>query len=325
MVSDSNIKRIKRTIAVPVFKGVRAYVRYAPIRWGKIHLWEFAGRWLNHYGIRQVVRVKYGARLVCSSEDLIQSRLMFFGVWEPGLTRLLQLRLQPGDCFVDVGANIGYFTLLASRLVGERGTVVAIEASPTTSESLKSNIRLNLAHNVRVIQAAVTNRRGSIPLYAGPKDNRGAASLRPQDGRPLEAAVEAIPLTEMLSEEEWSRARLIKIDVEGTEAEVLKSILANPSLLRADAEIVVEMTPAWLSGIGESADGLIAAFEELGFAAYELSGVPSATAHLTGRRPIIRRLDRGFHKQADIVLSRRKDLYLSVIEGRDRVIPVETR
>ena len=85
------------------------------------------------------------------------------------------------------------------------------------------------------------------------------------------------------------------------------------------------MTPEWLSGIGESAEGLIAAFEELGFAAYELSGVPSAAAHLLGRPPTIRRLDRGFHKQADIVLSRRKDLYLSVIEGRDQVIPVETR
>src|SRR4030088_1768852 len=121
MASDSSIKRIKRTIAVPVFKGIRAYVRYAPIRWGKIQLWNFAGRWLNHYRIRQVVRVKYGARFLCSSEDLIQSWLMFFGIWEPGLTSFLQSRLQPGDCFVDVGANIGYFTLFASELVGERG------------------------------------------------------------------------------------------------------------------------------------------------------------------------------------------------------------
>ena len=311
MASDSNIKRIKRAIAVPVFKGVRAYVRYAPFRWGKLRLWNFAGRWLNYHGIRKVVRVKYGARLLCSSQDLIQSRLMFFGVWEPGLTRFLQLRLQPGDCFVDVGANIGYFTLLASQLVGERGIVVAVEASPTTAESLRSNIRLNSAHNVRVIQAAATNRRGSISLYAGPQDNSGAASLRPHDGRPLEASVDAIPLPEMLSEKEWSLAKLIKIDVEGAEAEVLKSILANPDVLRPDAEIVVEMTPDWLSSTGESAEGLIAAFEKLGFAAYELLAVPSGAAYLTGRPPAIRRLDRGFQKQADVVLSRRRDLDLN--------------
>jgi FkbM family methyltransferase len=313
MATDSNIKRIKRAIAVPVFKGVRAYVRYAPIQLGKIPLWNFAGRWLNYHGIRKVVRVKYGARLLCSSQDLIQSWLMFFGVWEPGLTRFLQLRLQPGDCFVDVGANIGYFTLLASQLVGEGGTVVSIEASPTTADSLRSNIRLNSARNVRVIQAAATNRRGPISLFAAPQDNSGAASLRPNAGRPLEAVVEGMPLPEMLSDNEWARAKLIKIDVEGAEAEVLKSILANPGVLAADAEIVVEMTPDWLSTAGESAEGLIAAFEELGFAAYELLAVPSGTAYLTGRRPTIRRLDRSFQRQADVVLSRRRDLDTSVI------------
>lgn len=315
MAADSNIKRIKRTIALPVFKGVRAYIRYAPIPWGKVRLWNFAGRWLNHYRIRQVVRVKYGARLACSSEDLIQSWLMFFGAWEPGLTRLLESRLRLGDCFVDVGANIGYFTLLASRLVGERGTVVAVEASPTTADSLRANIRLNLAQNVRVIQAAATDQRGSVPLYAGPRDNSGAASLRSRVGRLPEAAVEGIPLTEMLSEEEWSRATLIKIDVEGAEAEVLKSILANPGVLRADAEIVVEMTPEWLSSIGESAERLIAAFEELGFTAYELSGALSGAAYLSGRRPLIRRLKKGFDKQADVVLTRRKDLDFTAIEA----------
>lgn len=63
------------------------------------------------------------------TQDLIQRYLYLFGAWEPHLTGWLRRRLRPGDGFVDVGANIGVFSVLAARLVGESGRVVAIEAS----------------------------------------------------------------------------------------------------------------------------------------------------------------------------------------------------
>lgn len=73
-------------------------------------------------------------------------------------------RLKPGDVFVDVGANIGYFSLLASKLVGPGGRVVAIEASPEVFDLLRRNLELNKAHNVRAVNVAISDREGSLQL-----------------------------------------------------------------------------------------------------------------------------------------------------------------
>ena len=72
----------------------------------------------------------FGARIYCDPRDLIQRMILHFGVWEPDVSRVIEQSLAPGDVFVDIGANIGYDTLLASSCVGPTGRVVSIEASP---------------------------------------------------------------------------------------------------------------------------------------------------------------------------------------------------
>ncbi|SCF63177.1 hypothetical protein GA0115259_100393 [Streptomyces sp. MnatMP-M17] len=73
-----------------------------------------------------MVRSRFGARFAVDTQDLIQRYIYLFGVWEPHMTRWLRGRLEPGDTFVDVGANIGYYSVLASQLVGDGVKVVAI-------------------------------------------------------------------------------------------------------------------------------------------------------------------------------------------------------
>src|SRR5678815_1717828 len=63
-------------------------------------------------------RTYFGARMACDPHDLIQGMILYFGVWEPDVSRVIERTLSPGDVFVDVGANIGYDTLLASSRVG---------------------------------------------------------------------------------------------------------------------------------------------------------------------------------------------------------------
>src|SRR6266545_4932566 len=69
-----------------------------------------------------------GVRLLVETDDLIQGYIYLFGVWEPNITDWIRRTLLPGDTFVDVGSNIGYYSTLAARLVGSAGSVVAIDA-----------------------------------------------------------------------------------------------------------------------------------------------------------------------------------------------------
>ena len=78
----------------------------------------------------RILRPEHLATTYCDPRDLIQRMILHFGVWEPDVSRVIEQSLAPGDVFVDIGANIGYDTLLASSRVGPTGRVVSIEASP---------------------------------------------------------------------------------------------------------------------------------------------------------------------------------------------------
>jgi FkbM family methyltransferase len=139
--------------------------------------------------------------------------------------------LKPGDTFIDVGANIGYYTILASKLIGVNGRVLAIEPVPQTANILKINLLLNEANNVTLIEKAAWNTVGKLRVKL-PKGWFGLASLFRDDGWGIE--VDAIPLDEVLSREQLSKIKLIKIDVEGAEYEVLQGstrILQNTKMV----------------------------------------------------------------------------------------------
>jgi len=75
--------------------------------------------------------------------DVVNLFLYYFGGWEPAITQVVRQALKPGDVFLDVGANVGYYTLLASRLVGDTGRVIAVDASPSVYEILSRNVSRN--------------------------------------------------------------------------------------------------------------------------------------------------------------------------------------
>lgn len=100
------------------------------------------------------------------------------------MTQWLKRRLRPGDTYIDVGANVGYFSLLAAQLVGEKGRVVAIEASPTFHARILRHAELNDCHHLRAVNAAVADERKTVTLILASSNNMGAASIVPY-GAPL--------------------------------------------------------------------------------------------------------------------------------------------
>jgi FkbM family methyltransferase len=208
----------------------------------------------------------FGATVECDLGDFIPIMIYHFGVWEPHISAFIQRTLGPGDVFCDVGANIGYDTLLGSSLVGATGSVIAVEPSTKIIERLKRNLQLNRVSNVRLIQAAVAMERGSIALYGGYEGNAGAATTLAQEGRPKEGEVMAITMDDVLTDNERSRLKLIKIDVEGAEAPILSQILDHIDMYNPRMQILVEMAPRESPEL----DMLFARFAELGFKAHAL-------------------------------------------------------
>ncbi|WP_210585055.1 FkbM family methyltransferase [Streptomyces sp. GESEQ-35] len=250
----------------------RRYVRDAPVPLGKAPL---AARYLNsqlrdHPRCR-VAETRFGARFAVDTQDLIQRYIYLFGVWEPHMTAWLRGRLRPGDTFVDVGANVGYFAVLGSRLVGDTGRVVAVEASPAFHDRMRQQLTLNGCTNVRTVNAAVSDSRRTLTFVLASSRNMGANSIVPYDG-PAESTfeAEARPLSELLDPDDLARARVLKIDVEGAEGSVVRGLAPVLDRLRDDAEIAVEVTPERMAQLGDSVEELMETMRSHGFHTYRL-------------------------------------------------------
>ena len=126
--------------------------------------------------------------------------------------------------FIDIGANVGYDTLLASYLVGNSGQVFSIEASPVNFATLQRNLTRNRSTNVIPINKAVSHKLGRLVLYAG-GPNTGITTTDASRGFPPVAEVEALPLEMALDHQTLKKTRLIKMDVEGGELPILEHIL----------------------------------------------------------------------------------------------------
>ncbi len=176
------------------------------------------------------------------------------GVWEADVMKLLRARLRPGGVFVDVGANVGFHTVLASQLVGPAGRVVAVEPAPWTLELLRANVWRSRA-GATVVPVAASDARGTLRLSIE-ADHRSGARL--DAGGELE--VEAAPLDELLPE---LAVDVLKVDVEGAEPLVLRGarslIDRSPGLLA----VVEFRDEQHLSG--ESPAEVLAFYQSLGF------------------------------------------------------------
>lgn len=243
-----------------------------------------------------------------NTKELLQQYIYYFGVWEPQLTQLIRNKLKPGDTFVDVGANIGHFSLLASKLVGKSGRVVAIEASPRTFRALQENIDRNHADNVRAVNVAVSDSRGMVKIFRGPESHIGLATtlatLAAERECEPEADIPSAPLTDILDAEEFRGARLVKIDVEGMEWAVVAGMKSLLKSGRSDLEITVEVDPDSLAKQGREPEEILRTFEQHGFHGYELENDYSATSYLrpSEQRPV--RLVNEVNSTVDLVFSR---------------------
>lgn len=290
---------------------LRSYVRYGPANLGKPALTQKLVTLFRASPRTKIVRRVQGLKFHTETDDLLQGYLYLFGVWEPNLTDWIRRTLRPGDTFVDVGANIGYFTILASRLVGAEGRVVAIEASPAFSQEIRRNVALNECANVRLLNAAVSDGAGRLDFYQPISWNRGnTTSVLPGTSAGTAVVprfgIECEALPDLLTNEELRQARLVKIDVEGLELATIRGLLPVLTKLRPDAELVLEISPELLETQGESAAGLVDLLAAHGFHAYRIPNGYCISDYLPRRPPELpRRWTAPVTGLSDYVFSRR--------------------
>jgi len=193
--------------------------------------------------------------------ELIQ-REMYMGTFEPAEARAARRLLRPGDTFVDAGANAGFFTAMAARAVGPQGRVVAYEPSPSACDRLRALVARNRWTQVEVVQAALGEAPGTAMLYWNPASNNHTPSLLDHD-QAVGTEVEVRTLTDEAARLGLGEINLLKVDVEGYEARVLRggaSLLASGQV-RA---VLCEFNDAWLARAGSSAAALTAELEGVG-------------------------------------------------------------
>lgn len=202
--------------------------------------------------------------LVHGSQDQhVSRRIREDGIWEPYETSLLLRFLRPGDVFVDVGANIGYFSVLAASVVGKQGAVFAFEPDPNNYRLLCANAQLNgFDGNIVAVEAALADTAGEGRLFLS-EDNLGDHQVYAGD-----EDRDSVPITLQRGSDYFAgrikQLDLLKIDTQGSEFQVIEGLMPLLAGLQTKPRIIVELTPHSLRQAGASGRMLMELLGTLG-------------------------------------------------------------
>ncbi|HEV7684546.1 MAG TPA: FkbM family methyltransferase [Pyrinomonadaceae bacterium] len=219
-----------------------------------------------------------GYSFLCDLRDGISREVCFTGHYEPVVTAIVRETLKPGMTFVDVGANWGYFTLLAAGLVGRSGQVLALEPDPRLVKTLSDNVTRSGLEQVTVLPFAAGAEAGTLTLagYDEREENFGLSRIIPNgNGSPQTFQVKADSLDNILAAQNVSEIDLLKMDIEGAEG------LAIAGLQRSLAQhkvkrLLLELHPAQLVELGGHHQLITNQLQAAGYQGWNIDHSPTA-------------------------------------------------
>ena len=225
--------------------------------------------WLNWFLYQHLKPKGYtlvevqGNKMYVDTDDTgLAPSLLMGDTYEKCEVNLLKKLVSTGMVVVDIGAHIGYYTLIAANLVGDEGKVFAFEPAPENYALLLKNIEANGYKNIIPVQKAVSNKTGTTNLFLF-EQNKGQHKIYETGGYLKSIVVESITLDDYFSEQQVS-IDVIKMDIEGAEMLALlgmdKVIKRTPSL-----KIFTEFRPAELRACGSSPEEFLYKVTEYGF------------------------------------------------------------
>lgn len=221
------------------------------------------------------------------SQEIIWNHLKNNSIYEGETLRFISEILKPGDCFVDVGAHIGYFSLFASRFVGASGQVIAVEPEISNTAHLMIHISINGIENIVLINKAAGAEDTEAELFVNSDNDGGHAlwnpGLHPYNERTrakgIVRKVKLTTLDDILERHEIQSVKVVKIDTEGAELEVLKGASKYLSENRMH-NIICEINRFGLNKMGTSEKELRDHMYDLGYEAFLMQGHDPGTVKL---------------------------------------------
>lgn len=206
-----------------IYRLIVRYFRDWPLVWRAIPSIQMKSKEFSGKDIPKTVGTRYGFRMNVNIGDFIGRHIYLHGHYENYVSRTFEKILRPGSNVIDIGANIGYFSLLSSSIVGEKGKVFSFEASSSIFNKLQNNITLNKSTNVYATSCAIGDEEGEVEFYEADNSHLGISSLR-NLGEQTSQKIRVKMITIDSRIDQFPTIDLIKIDVEGAEMKVLKGM-----------------------------------------------------------------------------------------------------
>jgi len=238
-----------------------------------------AAAWLGRLARRQFwMRLRIedaGAWFLCDGNDSIARCVCFTGQYEPQETALLLNFLRPGMTFLDVGANWGYFSLLASCRVGRQGRVVSLEPDPRLFPILEANARRNGLTQLIPLRLAAAAAPGTLTLagYAPGAENRGVSRIVSGAAGGTAFRVAADSLDDVIARLELAPVDLLKMDIEGAEGLALAGSRRTLGAHRV-RRLLLELHPAQLREHGTAPDRVLSYLLDSGYRGWVIDHSP---------------------------------------------------
>ncbi len=242
---------------------VLGYVRHAPFERGKYRLMRLVGRSL-------LIELEPGLFIRPLGLSTLEREIILTGNHEPETIQAFAALLAPGMTVIDLGANIGQYTLVAARRVGPRGRVYAFEPTPSLAEHARRNLELNGLDNATVHSVAVSDAPGRVTLHIIEAGEPNMNSIVNGCSDPKGLEVPTVTLDGFAADQSLRAVDVIKMDIEGAELQALRG--ADTLLTGADPPVLVlELNPKTLAYSGHTPDDLLGLLAFYGYTFYPIA------------------------------------------------------
>ena len=139
-------------------------------------------KWALWWGFRfrsppKVVKLRTGKLMKVDPTDYLQCLIYYFGMFEPQCIKIFESLITEGDVVIDIGGNIGLYSIIGSTRVGKHGNIYTFEPAPFHCETIKYNAELNGMENIKIIQTALSDFIGKIKLALPIGSNKGGSTI----------------------------------------------------------------------------------------------------------------------------------------------------
>ena len=226
--------------------------------------------------IPKETKTKDGIILELDQSDPVASGAVALGVYERYESEIFRSKAKPGMTIIDIGANLGYYTAIASRLAGDNGLVIAFEPEPNFFKLLSRNIGRNNMKNTACFELAIAEKNGLTNLYLS-NENKGHNSIIKSEELKTSVQVKTTTLDDFLLSQKITKVNIIKMDVEGAEILALEGM--RNTLAKHLPLLFLEFSPHSIIKLNRKPLDLLLTLRNFGYSIFEIN---KARQHLDG-------------------------------------------